>query len=140
MIDAKDAVIWVNDDTHEVMVRPHRWGCPEDHKGHERQFWCDPIGAAFSEWQEAKNVDRMRLMLETAIDLTMQGYSMATVLRAFAEVREFKVLGRQSYPMCRALTAALLGRCLEPITMSFDELLVNYAPERSGMAISKLGG
>jgi hypothetical protein len=26
MIDAKDAVVWVNDATKEVMVRPHSWG------------------------------------------------------------------------------------------------------------------
>jgi hypothetical protein len=48
------------------------------------------------------------------------------VLTAFAEVREFRKLGGRSYPMCRALTKALLGRCLEPNTMSFEELLVHY--------------
>jgi hypothetical protein len=32
-----------------------------------------------------------------------------------------------SYPMCRALTAALVGRSLEFNTTSFEELLVHYA-------------
>jgi hypothetical protein len=64
------------------------------------------------------NSQRVRLMLETAVDLAAQGYEMAVVLRAFAEVREFRALGGQSDPMCRALTAALLGRCLE----SFEEV------------------
>jgi hypothetical protein len=26
MINAKDVVIWINDETREVMVRPHSWG------------------------------------------------------------------------------------------------------------------
>jgi hypothetical protein len=128
MIRAKDAVVWVNDDTHEVMVKSHAWGCPEDRERFNHGHWTDPIGAAYSEWNEITNDARMRLMLETAIDLTMQGYSMPTVLRAFAEVPEFRALGGESYPMCRALTQALVGRCLEANTMSFEELLVAYAP------------
>jgi hypothetical protein len=63
-------------------------------------------------------------MLETVIDLGMQGFPLKQMLRAFAEVREFRALGSQSYPMCRALTSALLGRCLEPNTMSFEEVLL----------------
>ena len=31
--------------------------------------------------------------------------------------------------MCRALTATLVGKCLEPNTMGFEELLKHYAPE-----------
>jgi hypothetical protein len=71
-------------------------------------------------------------MLETVIDLAMQGYPINTVLVAFAGIEEFRALGDKSYPMCRALTAALLGRCLEPNTMSFEELLQHYQPKGNG--------
>lgn len=67
-------------------------------------------------------------MLETVIDLAMQGFDLGTVLRAFAGVEEFRALGSESYPMCRALTSALVGKCLEPNTMSFEELLEHYRP------------
>ena len=30
--------------------------------------------------------------------------------------------------MCRALTSALVGQCLEFNTMNFEELLIHYAP------------
>jgi hypothetical protein len=129
MISAKEAVVWVNNDTHEVMVWKHRKGCPEDYS-RPAGFWCDPIGAAYSQWQEASNDKRVRLMTETAIDLAMQGFALKDVLTAFAQVTEFRALGSKSYPMARALTSALLGRCLEPNTMSFEELLVRYSPER----------
>jgi hypothetical protein len=122
MLDAKDIVVWVNDKTKEVMVRMHAWGC------HGRG-WTDPIGAAYSEWGTMTDRQRVRLMLETAIDLAMQGIAMKDVLTAFAEVQQFRTLGSRSYPMARALTSALLGRCLEPNTMSFEELLVHYAPK-----------
>jgi hypothetical protein len=131
MIPAKDMVLWINHDTREVMVRPHSWGCPEDRERFRRGFWCDPIGAAYSQWHEMKNPQRGQLMTETAIDLAMQGFSLTDVLRTLAEVPEFRALGRTSYPMCRALTQAIVCRCLEPNTMSFDELLVAYAPERA---------
>jgi hypothetical protein len=130
MLDAADVVVWVNDETKKIMVRTHAWGCPEEHRGHGRG-WTDPIGAAYSEWETMTDRQRALLMLETAIDLTMQGFSLKDVLTAFAEVREFRALGSQSYPMARALTSALLGRCLEPNTMSFEELLVNYGPMTS---------
>jgi hypothetical protein len=130
MISAKEAVVWVNNDTHEVMVWKHKKGCPEDYPARRPDgYWCDPIGAAYSEWQEASNADRVRLMMETAIDLAMQGFALKDVLTAFAQVTEFRALGGQSFPMCRALTSALLGKCLEPNTMSFKELLRTYEPE-----------
>jgi len=53
---------------------------------------------------------------------------MKDILVEFAKVREFKALGSESFPMCRALTAALVGKCLEPNTMTFEELLEQYAP------------
>jgi hypothetical protein len=127
MVAAKDAVVWVNDDTKEVMVRTQSWGVPEDHGLAGRDGWCDPIGAAYSEWQDGTDEQRVRLMLETAIDLAMQGIPLKRVLKAFAEVGEFRALGRESYPMCRALTSALVGKCLEPNTMSFDALLRHHA-------------
>jgi hypothetical protein len=72
---------------------------------------------------------RACLMLETAIDLAMQGFDLGAVLREFAEVDEFRALGSNSYPMCRALTKALTGRSLEPNDMSFEELLGTYRPK-----------
>ena len=47
-------------------------------------------------------------------------------------MKEFRALGGKSYPMCRALTSALLGQCLEANTMSFDELMVEYKPVPGG--------
>jgi hypothetical protein len=123
MIAAKDAVVWVNNDTHEVMVQTHQWGAPE------QPSWSDPIGASYSGWNEATDAERVKLMLETAIDLAMQGFPLDRVLRAFATVTEFRALGGKSYPMCRALTMALVGRRLEPTTMSFEELLAKYADQ-----------
>lgn len=73
MIQANDAVIWVNDETQEVMVKPHGWGRPEHHKGYQRGHWYDPIGAAYSEWKEGPDAKRVRLMLER------NGRSLATV-------------------------------------------------------------
>jgi hypothetical protein len=128
MINAAEAVVWVNNHTHQVMVWKHKKGCPEDYARPDG-YWCDPIGAAYSEWQEASNDQRMRLMTETVIDLAMQGFALKDVLTAFAEVTEFRALGSQSYPMARALTSALLGKCLEPNTMSFEDLLRTYEPE-----------
>ena len=129
MISAAEAVVWVNNETHEVMVWRHGKGCPEDYPAGRRGYWCDPIGAAYVEWAKMSNSERMRLMVETAIDLTMQGFALKDVLTVFAQVAEFRALGSQSYPMARALTSALLGKCLEPNTMSFEELLVTYDPQ-----------
>jgi hypothetical protein len=124
MLDAKDVVVWMNDDSKEVMVRTQAWRCPEEHgmPGH----WADPIGAAYTQWSTMTDQQRVGLMLETAIDLTMQGFEMADILRAFAGVKQFRALGDVSYPMCRALTKALVGTCLEFNTMSFEELLQHY--------------
>ena len=107
-------------------MRTHEWGCPDERRHYQRGSWCDPIGAAYSEWHDMSDDERVRLMLETAIDFAMQGIPLKTVLTAFAEVRQFRALGGQSFPMCRALTSALLGECLEPNTMTFEELLVHH--------------
>jgi len=124
LIDARDAVVWVNNETREVRVRA---------KGQDRPEimslqWSDPIGAAYSDWREANDKKRVLLMLETAIDLAMQGIDLGSILRAFAEVKPFRALGSVSLPMCRALTSALVGKCLEPNTMSFEDLLKHYGP------------
>jgi hypothetical protein len=42
-------------------------------------------------------------------------------------VRQFRALGDKSFPMCRALTTALIGRFYDSNTMGFEELLVHYA-------------
>jgi hypothetical protein len=126
MINAAEAVVWVNDETHEVMVWPHKMGCPEDYPGGRAGFWCDPIGAAYVEWDKLSNDDRMGLMTETVIDLAMQGCALKDVLTAFAQVVEFRALGSKSYPMARALTSALLGRCLEPTGEEFEYVMRTY--------------
>jgi hypothetical protein len=99
MVSAAEAVVWINNETHEVMIWPQSRGVPGPQ-------WSDPIGAAYTEWGKMTNADRMRLMTETAIDLAMQGYALKDVLAAFAQVDEFRALGSQSYPMARALTSA----------------------------------
>lgn len=124
MISAADAKVWVNRNTHEVRVM----AVGTDRAIDRSDGWSDPIGAAYTEWKELTNQARVQLMLETAIDLAMQGYDLKAVLRAFVEVTEFRALGSESYPMCRALTSALVGRCLEPNTMSFEELLEAHRP------------
>jgi hypothetical protein len=82
--------------------------------------------SSYADWLESDDKSRVNLMLETAIDLAAQGYKMTDVLRAFAEVKEFRALRSDSYSMCRALTKALIGKTLEPNTMSFEELLEHY--------------
>jgi hypothetical protein len=124
MINARDAVVWVNFDDKEVRVTTHGWNVRHGLPGHH---WRDPIGAAYSQWRAMNNEQRMRLMCETVIDLAAQGIPLKTTLVAFCEVREFRALGRESFPMSRAITWALVGRCLEPNTMTFDELLEHYA-------------
>jgi hypothetical protein len=125
LIPASEAVVWVNREDQLVMIWRHG-RVPED-KG-LTGYWVDPIGAAYAQWQKMSDEQRVGLMLETAIDLAMQGIPMAVVLKAFSCVIEFRELGSKSYPMCRAFTAALVGRALDPITMPFEELLVHYAP------------
>jgi hypothetical protein len=46
------------------------------YKGH----WGDPIGAHYSQWSKMNDAQRVQLMLETAIDLAMDGFAMADVL------------------------------------------------------------
>jgi hypothetical protein len=125
MIEAKDVVVWTNHSTREVRVAAKGQQPPDTRGGH-----CgDPIGASYLQWQEMNNSQRVGLMLETAIDLAMQGFDLGAVLREFSQVDEFRSLGSNSYPMCRALTKALIGRSLEPNDMSFEELLVAYRPK-----------
>ncbi|ANW05035.1 hypothetical protein [Bradyrhizobium icense] len=122
MISAKNAVVWTNDSTREVRVAAQGEYRPDTKGG----MWGDPIGASYLQWEEMNDSQRVRLMLETAIDLAMQGFDLAAVLREFAKVEEFRALGSNSYPMCRALTKALIGRSLEPNDMTFEELLDAY--------------
>ena len=124
LIEAEDAVVWINDDTKEVRVLPQGRFPPD------RSEWHDPIGAAYSEWIDGSDEFRVRLMLETAIDLAIMGYPPWRVLSEFAAVRQFRALGETSYPMCRALTKALVGRSLEFGEMSFEELVSNAARGR----------
>lgn len=91
--------------------------------------WSDPIGRSYLQWRKMTEAERAQLMLETALDLTLQGYDLKNIVREFAKVDCFFALGRVSCPMCRLLTSALLGKCLEPNTMSFDELMAAYPPK-----------
>jgi hypothetical protein len=114
MIEAKDAIVSTDDRTHKVCVRKADAAQP---------YPLCPIGAVYEEWRQASDQQRVQLMLETAIDLATQGFDMVDILRAFAEVRQFRALGSDSYPMCRALTTALVGQCLEPNTETFEALM-----------------
>jgi hypothetical protein len=116
MIDAKDAVVWVNKDRCEVVI------LRRGEQPWKRIPWCDPIGANYAQWRDMKKSQRVQLMLETAIDLAMQGVPLERVLKAFATVGEFRELGRDSYPMCRAMTSAMIGKCLEA-PERFEELV-----------------
>lgn len=120
MISAKEAVVWVHDEDKEVRIlRPGK-------EPDARLGWYDPIGASYEDWAASTDNQRVRLMLETSVELATQGFDINKVLKSFAEVAEFRDLGSQSYPMCRALTMALIGKSLEPNTMSFEELLTEY--------------
>jgi hypothetical protein len=81
-----------------LLGRQHQdvWGDPEQHgiKGH----WVDPIGAAYAQWREMNDRQRVTLMLETAIDLAMNSFDLGDVLREFAEVRQFRALGEVELP------------------------------------------
>ena len=121
MIEAKDAVVWVNKETREVWV---------DVFGSEPGArWGDPIGAHYAQWQKMTDQQRVGLMTETALDLAMAGFDLGAVLRQFAKVDAFRALGEVSFPMCRALTTALIGKSYENNTMSFEDLLVTYRPQ-----------
>jgi len=74
MMDAKDVVVWIDDQTKQIMVKPFKWGVPEDYPEHRDGHWGDPIGAAYTDWHEITKSRRIQLMLETAIDLCMQGF------------------------------------------------------------------
>lgn len=124
MIDAKDLVVWINTSTHEVRVTAQGERGPDTRGG----VWGDPIGASYLQWKEMDDGQRVVLMLETAIDLAMQGFDLGATLQQFAQVTEFRELGSKSYPMCRALTKALVGRSLEPNDMTFEELLEAHRP------------
>jgi hypothetical protein len=124
-LEAGNIVVWVEHEEGKVRITPSSLR-PEQHgnAGH----WCDPIGAAYRQWREMNDQQRTHLMLETAIDLAMNGFDLGDVLREFAKVRQFRALGEKSYPMCRALTKALIGHSYEFNTMGFKELLVHHAP------------
>lgn len=123
LIEAKHLVVWIKKDTKQIDVEDVE-GKAEWLTGH--RGWSDPIGASYMEWREMTDKQRVDLMLETAIDLAMNGFELGDVLKAFSQVRQFRALGGQSFPMCRALTKALVGRSLEFNSMSFEDLLTHY--------------
>jgi hypothetical protein len=125
MTKAKEVVVWTNDSTHEVRVAAKGEHRPDTKGG----AWGDPIGTSYLQWQEMNDSQRIRLMLETAMDLAMQGFELPAVLREFAKVEEFRALGSNSHPMCRALTKALVGRSLEMGDLMFEELLAGVSSE-----------
>lgn len=126
MIEAKQAVVWTNSETHQVRVIAKG----DDRSEMRQSNWSDPIGASSFDWQdEMDDQQRVTLMLETAIDLAAQGFSMTDILREFAKVKQFRALGDESQPMCRALTQALIGKTLSlGSSMSFEEMIDHYGP------------
>ncbi|MHC2618176.1 hypothetical protein ACVIW2_000207 [Bradyrhizobium huanghuaihaiense] len=84
--------LWVNRNTHEIRVM----AIGTDRAINSSDGWSDPLGAANAEWRELTNPARVQLMLETAIDLAMQGYELKTVLRAFAGVLNSAPWGRRA--------------------------------------------
>ena len=122
MIEAKHLVVWTETKTKRIEVEEKAEWTTRDHS------WSDPIGANYRQWCEMTDEQRVHLMLETAIDLAMNGFDLGDVLKAFSQVRQFRALGGQSFPMCRAFTKALLGRSFEPNTMGFEDLLIHYRP------------
>ena len=131
MIDAKQAMIWTNPETHQVRVI-----AKGDDRSEMRKYpWGDVLGASVFSWQdELDDKQRVDLMLETAIDLAARGFNMAEILREFAKVKQFRALGNESQPMCRALTQALIGKTLDlGGSMSFDEIIQHYGFEEDGL-------
>ena len=128
MIASKDCTVWTNDGAKAVRVigREMRYQRPEDFFKMSGR-WCDPIGSAYDQWRKMTEEQRAGLMVETALDLAMQGYDLGEIICEFAKVDCFYALGRVSIPMCRAITQAMLNQCLEPNTMTFDELMANYS-------------
>jgi hypothetical protein len=123
MIPASEAIVWTNHETKEVDVT--RLGSIRG----RQPGWGDPIGASYAEWGEMNDAQRTQLMLQTVIDLAAHGFDILATLRAFSKIYEFRALGSQSYPMSRALTKALVGKRLEPNSMTFEELLIENAPK-----------
>jgi hypothetical protein len=106
MLSADNISVWVDYKNKRIVVLPYAIGddClgTPNHQGF-KGHWGDPIGAAYLQWRKMTNQQRMMLMLETAIDLAVnKDFAISDILRAFAEVSEFRALGRESYPMCRA--------------------------------------
>jgi hypothetical protein len=140
-IPAKYCVVWIDDEDRRVLVQDvegvRQWLRPPAASG---ENWADPIGASYAQWRKMTDPQRALLMLETAIDLAMQGYDLGVILREFVKVDCFHDLGKKSFPMCRALTAALTGKCLEPTTMTFEELLAHYDFSDEATAGDVMGG
>jgi hypothetical protein len=86
MIQAKDAALWVNNDTKEVVVRPHNWA-PDD--GFQCEPWCAITDAVNMEWHKASDTGRC-LMTLTALDSESRGFSLRDVMRAFVVVPPFR--------------------------------------------------
>jgi hypothetical protein len=132
MMKAADAVVWVQEEhPRKVLVRHIRHGDDGMHEG----FWCDPIGAREVSWRNLSDDERVRLMLETALDLAMDGLDLGEVLREFAKVEEFRALGNKGHTMSRALSRAIVGVSLDMCDeRSFDDLMRQYAPDRQAAA------
>jgi hypothetical protein len=91
MTPISDAVLWVNQETREVMVTSREWGTPKDGDRIGRGSWTDPIGAAHSQWHRMDDQQRLQLMLETAADLARHGFDINKTLRAMVEIPEFNL-------------------------------------------------
>jgi hypothetical protein len=109
MASERRIVVWVNTDTRQVRVRGAEYGRPDGGP------WYDPISAAYPQWRKMTSDQRALRILETVIDLAMQGFDLGNVLLAFDEIPEFRVFDA-SDPMRRALWSALNDKYhLEPV-------------------------
>lgn len=149
-LEASNVFVWVERDERKVLVTPYEvdpplrcsdgstqnwWGNPNQHGIAGR--WHNLICAGHPIWGEMDDSQRVTLMLETAIDLAMDGFDLSTVLREFAKVRQFRALGDEGYPnpMREALIKAKVMDSGKP---NEDEVAAAMAAYRQATVIAAL--
>jgi hypothetical protein len=130
-MEAANIVVWVEREQRKILideVDPQiAWSRPET--GH----CCDPIGRLCAMARDGRPPARGTHAGDDD-RFCHERFDLGDVLREFAKVRQLRALGDKSFPMCRALTKALIGRSYEFNTMSFEELLATYAPNETAAA------
>lgn len=120
MIKSEDRVVWVTPD--DKVVRVTGGGSLPSLSAHPGTgHWYDPIGAVYGRWKSASG-ERARQMTETAIDMAMQ----ATIWeRSCGSLSAW----REEHTHVPGADTAIVGKCLEPNTVPFGEMLVAYNPK-----------